>query len=130
MSEENNTVNEELPPKKLALILNNHVVEILSADESMFDLFMTHNKVVDVTDKVVSGAETPELLINKFYDEGSNSFRPERPYPSWNWDGDISGWIPPVLMPTDGKDYIWMEQIGNWTEISNSGVPLIAPENS
>jgi hypothetical protein len=33
-----------------------------------------------------------------------------------------------MLMPTDGKDYIWSEQLSMWLEVSNSGMALISTE--
>lgn len=38
--------------------------------------------------------------------------RPQ-PYPSWVWV-DGKGWVAPVPMPTDGKDYNWDEATQNW----------------
>lgn len=40
--------------------------------------------------------------------------RPQ-PYPSWSWvEGE--GWVAPVPMPTDGKDYNWDEVSQSWVE--------------
>ncbi len=38
-----------------------------------------------------------------------------QPYPSWSWvEGE--GWVAPVDYPTDGKDYYWDEDDGEWVE--------------
>jgi hypothetical protein len=42
--------------------------------------------------------------------------RPQ-PYPSWTWV-DGQGWVAPVPMPTDGKDYNWDEATQSWVEIT------------
>jgi len=40
--------------------------------------------------------------------------RPQ-PYPSWSWvEGE--GWVAPLPMPNDGKDYYWDESAQAWVE--------------
>lgn len=49
--------------------------------------------------------------------EGETSFeipRPEKPFPSWSWDGVF--WQPPTPYPSDGKRYRWDEESGSWVE--------------
>ena len=122
MSEEDNT-------QKIALVIDNRVVEILNTDTFMKDIFLNHDRIVDVTSLINSGQNTPESLIGMFHDQPTGVFKTAKPYPSWQWDTTISGWIPPVLMPNDDKDYIWLEEMQQWVEVSNSGTPLIQAEN-
>ena len=49
------------------------------------------------------------------YGEWSETKMPQ-PYPSWTWvDGE--GWVPPVPMPSDGGDYVWDEEAGEWVAV-------------
>jgi len=38
--------------------------------------------------------------------------KPPQPYTSWTWDGEK--WVSPKPYPTDGQDYEWDDQAGDW----------------
>lgn len=54
--------NPQMPPKKIALIIDGEVVEMLHADERLAAIFLSDPTVIDVTD-VYSG----ESFVGKSY---------------------------------------------------------------
>jgi len=52
------------------------------------------------------------------YDAERDAFIPPQPYPSWVLDEATCWWQAPVTQPTDGKTYVWDENLINWVEIS------------
>lgn len=50
------------------------------------------------------------------YDPSLDAFIPPKPYPSWTLDTQTCYWVPPVPMPTDGKDWVWDEATQSWIE--------------
>lgn len=53
------------------------------------------------------------------YDPDRDAFYAPQPWPSWTLDEDTCWWQPPVPMPTDGKNYVWDEDVQNWKEVIN-----------
>ena len=51
------------------------------------------------------------------YDENLDAFIPPKPYESWVFDETSCTWIPSVPYPTDGEDYIWVEETNSWKKI-------------
>ena len=51
------------------------------------------------------------------YDAVKDAFYEPQPYPSWTLNETTCLWEAPVTYPTDGKNYIWNENITNWTEV-------------
>jgi hypothetical protein len=49
------------------------------------------------------------------YNEDENIFVKPQPFPSWIRKGSI--WEAPIPMPTDGKQYQWVEDDLNWQVI-------------
>ena len=56
--------------------------------------------------------------IGYYYDEQRDAFIPPKPYPSWILNEDTCLWDSPVPYPSDGKMYMWNEDILNWEEIN------------
>jgi hypothetical protein len=50
------------------------------------------------------------------YDRDLDIFIAPQPFPSWSLDHN-SDWQAPVQYPTDGKNYIWVENDLEWQEI-------------
>lgn len=109
---------------QVAFVIDGYVAEVLNADDLTRDMFLNQSKVIDITDKVISGEIIPNEFIGSFYNEPTNTFRIAKPYPSWIWDSTISGWIAPVAMPTDEKDYVWSEQNKVWVEVGTESLNL------
>jgi hypothetical protein len=61
--------NPEMPPKKIALIIDGEVVEMLHADERLAAIFLSNPTIVDVTD-----VYTGTTFVNKSYDEATGVF--------------------------------------------------------
>ena len=51
------------------------------------------------------------------YLEDEDIFRSPQPFPSWSYDFQLNGWIPPVSYPNDNKEYVWNEEAESWIEI-------------
>ncbi len=50
------------------------------------------------------------------YDTDEDIFIAPQPFASWVRVGSF--WQAPIEMPTDGKDYTWDEEAGDWVDIS------------
>ena len=74
-TEENIPVNvpqSELPPFKIAFIIDNEVIDILHTDERLAAIFLSNPTIVDVTSLY---AEGPEKIINgSKYDPETKTF--------------------------------------------------------
>jgi hypothetical protein len=52
-------------------------------------------------------------------DKGTDgAFIPPKPFESWVLDEDTCLWEAPVEYPTDGAQYVWDEEAGNWSEVT------------
>ena len=56
--------------------------------------------------------------IGYSYDSTRDAFIAPKPFDSWELDEDTCRWEAPVAYPTDGKMYIWNEEITNWEEVA------------
>lgn len=54
--------------------------------------------------------------IGYIYDEQRDAFIPPKPFESWILNEFSCLWEAPIPYPTDGKRYIWNEDILNWEE--------------
>jgi hypothetical protein len=50
------------------------------------------------------------------YDATKDAFIPPQPSNSWVLNENTCDWEPPIPYPTDGKLYLWSEDIVNWIE--------------
>lgn len=51
------------------------------------------------------------------YDEQRDAFIPRKPFASWILNEQTCQWQAPIPYPTDGKDYGWDEELGDWVEV-------------
>ena len=51
------------------------------------------------------------------YDEERDAFIPPKPYSKWILNEDTCQWEAPIPYPTDGKDYVWNDNKGEWEEV-------------
>ena len=56
--------------------------------------------------------------IGFFYDTQRDAFIPPKNFRFWVLDENTCNWTPPVLIPDDGKMYVWNDEIGQWDEVS------------
>jgi len=49
------------------------------------------------------------------------AFIPPKPFESWVFDEDTCLWVAPVPYPTDGADYFWDEDAGDWVAVETPG---------
>ena len=59
----------EMPPQKLALIIDGEVVEMLHTDERLTAIFLSNPTIVDVTETYAG-----ESLLGRKYDEATGTF--------------------------------------------------------
>lgn len=50
------------------------------------------------------------------YDRYHDAFIAPKPYASWLFSDNTLDWLPPIEYPSDGKAYIWDENVLNWVE--------------
>ena len=55
--------------------------------------------------------------IGYTYDVTKDAFIAPKPFNSWLLDEETCTWKSPVEMPTDGKIYMWNEDVTNWVEV-------------
>lgn len=52
-------------------------------------------------------------------DKGTDgAFISPKPFESWVLDEGTCLWEAPVAYPTDGAEYVWDEEAGNWSEVT------------
>jgi hypothetical protein len=51
------------------------------------------------------------------YDEERDAFIAPKPYNKWILNEDTCQWEAPIPYPTDGKDYVWNDNQGEWEEV-------------
>lgn len=78
MTEENNQ-SIQLPPLKLAFILDNEVVDVLHTDERLAAIFLSNPLVLDVTNEVV--ADPSSIQVGFQYDSETGTFSSPVPQP-------------------------------------------------
>lgn len=57
--------------------------------------------------------------IGYSYDEAKDAFIAPKPFNSWVLNENTCRWISPIAYPSDGKDYRWNEELGDWVTIDN-----------
>ena len=58
--------------------------------------------------------------IGYTYDSGRDAFIPPKPYNSWALNETTCLWNAPIAMPTDDKQYSWVEDTLSWVEVTVS----------
>lgn len=56
--------------------------------------------------------------IGYTYDSERDAFIPPKTFNSWILDETTCRWIASKPMPTDGKEYNWDEDLGDWVELA------------
>lgn len=55
--------------------------------------------------------------IGFMYDEERDAFIPPQPFTKWILNEDTCQWEAPVPYPTDGNNYVWNDNQGQWEEV-------------
>jgi hypothetical protein len=110
-------ITEKINTKRIALVIDNQVVQVLRLDEKLFSILASDPVMVDVTDRTIG--KTADFS-GTYYDEENNKFIPLQKYPSWKYDDNTEEWHPPVPKPeeSDGITFAWDEERLNWVNIS------------
>lgn len=59
--------------------------------------------------------------VGGVYDPVKDAFIPPKKWESWIFNEDVLDWEPPTPYPSDGKHYIWREDLVSWLA---TGAPL------
>lgn len=78
-------MEHQLPPVKVAFIIDNRIVDIVHTDERLGAIFLSDPVMVDVTDILQSNNST--VFIDSSYNPETNTFTA----PQYNEDGDLVG---------------------------------------
>ena len=95
-----------------AKVNNNLVEKVIVAESSFFDTFIDSSpgEWIETSDQI----RGHYAGIGYSYDPATDSFMPQKPYPSWVLDGEGHRWVSPIPYPDDGKDYIW-DEVTHWS---------------
>jgi hypothetical protein len=55
--------------------------------------------------------------IGYTYDPERDAFIAPQPFTKWILNEDTCQWEAPIPYPTDGKDYVWNDNKGEWEEV-------------
>jgi hypothetical protein len=55
--------------------------------------------------------------VGDTYVASTGNFKPAQPHPSWKWSATDWAWSAPKAPPSDGKQYVWNEEVTDWVEI-------------
>lgn len=76
-------MENQLPPIKVAFIIDNRVVDIIHTDERLGAIFLSEPLMVDVTDSI--GPNNSTVFVNSIYDPNTNTFTP----PQYDENGNL-----------------------------------------
>lgn len=108
-----------------AKIENNVVVNVIVIDNKFEDEGQNYiNKVLKLDGQWIQTSYNNKIRhkfagVGDTYDEDADVFIAKQPYPSWILNKNYE-WNPPKPYPTDGKDYHWDEELGNWVDVSQT----------
>ena len=96
--------------------LNKKVTKVIVATHEFIDSLADNEFWV-----ASSVSDTKKLAdINDKYDVENNTFTSPKPYESWTFDNTSWQWQPPVSIPnqTNEEVYVWNEENTNWEEVA------------
>jgi hypothetical protein len=113
---------DDMPPIKIAFILDNKVVDVFHTDERMAAILLNDPIIKNVTGE--DGVAITQY--GDIYNSETDSFEPpaqefRRPpqtntYEGWVMDEELGHLVPPIPYPQDGKVYAWDFGVNNWVE--------------
>ena len=110
-----------------AKVVDGIVTKVIVAEAEFFDTFVDDSAGEWIqTSYNTHGGQHPENKplrknfagIGFTYDRNKDAFISPQPFLSWILNENTCLWEAPVTYPDDGKQYIWNENILNWTEIT------------
>lgn len=109
-----------------AKVLDGKVTQVIVAEPEFFDTFVdtspgtwlatSYNTFGNKHLKGGTPLRGNYAGIGYTYDAQKDVFYAPQPFASWNLNDDYL-WEAPILMPDDGKSYIWNETNQSWKEI-------------
>ena len=111
-----------------AKVVDGIVTKVIVAEADFFDTFVDDSagRWIQTSYNTHGGQHTLGgtplrknfASIGYTYDKEKDAFIPPQPFTSWILNETTCLWEAPVAMPDDGKEYIWNENITNWTEVT------------
>ncbi len=124
-----NEGGDDMPPIKIAFVIDNKVVDVFHTDERLAAIFLNNPIIKNVTGE--DGVATTQF--GDIYNSETDSFEPPsgeivRPpavnlYEGWVMDEELGHLVPPIPYPQDGKLYAWDFGLINWVEDTTPSVP-------
>lgn len=109
-----------------AKVLNNIVTQVIVAEPDFFNTFIdtSPGEWLETCYGAVGGKDlcgNPAIRKNYAgvgysYDKTLDAFIPPPPYKKWVLDKETCLWNPPIPVPTDGKIYLWSDELNDWEE--------------
>jgi hypothetical protein len=120
---DNQAIETDLTPKRLAFIVDGKVVDILQTDERLAAIFLSQPEIKNITEEF----ENSKIASGFVYNLELEKFVPEKPFASWIFNNELHDWRPPVAFPLDYTEdsdfyYSWNEEIVNWEQVAKSSV--------
>ena len=66
--------SSDLPPIKIAFIIDNEVVDILHTDERLAAIFLSQPEIMDVTDLIAAGPLNSNVAVGSTYNPNTKEF--------------------------------------------------------
>lgn len=120
-----------------AKVKDGRVIDVIRAEPEFFDTFVdttpgtwiqtsynTRGGVHYVPDSNTPSSDQSKALrynyatIDGHYDATADAFYSGKPFDSWILNTDTYQWEAPIAYPTDGLNYTWSEENGQWEVIS------------
>lgn len=120
---------------KIALILNEEVVDVLFTDERLAAILLSEPVIVNITGddgkQLADYGDTYDSVTQTF--SRGNSIVPQEEIDAkmnaiaeelsqmagWVYNEEVGHHVPPIAYPQDGKIYNWDNSVANWVEAPN-----------
>ncbi len=91
----------------------------------VYELYQSTTYEWDDTQRVIKEVHHVRALTEEEKTEKQNLVKnswSETGYPSWQFDEETCGFLPPTPYPTDGRRYMWNEENQNWELIEYGSI--------
>jgi hypothetical protein len=103
-----------------AQVENGIVINVIVADQEFIDSGVVGTNWIETS---ADGSFRAHYAgIDFIYDSIDDVFYPPAPYASWILNKTTYTWESPIPYPTDGKFYVWKEDILNWLEVKGKQI--------
>ena len=64
----------DMPPVKIAFLIDNEIVDILHTDERLAAIFLSQPEIIDVTDMIAAGPLNSNVSVGSTYNPNTKEF--------------------------------------------------------